>query len=842
MTGAYTDGWALVVGIDQYSDPGIPDLRGPVRDACDTVKWLRNIGIPDDHICLHVEPSPVGQIAVNELNLAYHGAKEPDIWRSISELFKQDGSHLFIFLLGHGIFEPSAQALFLTAEADTSGSMTNLGIDWHINQFLAMDFEEQLLVMDGCLNYPYGIFQRQTITAGKHSGVANKTPKPTNTLTCCYACSQGEEAAEIGDRGIFLQHLLPLLDIHDPDKRVLQLDSKTGQVFIDLRAAVAKFAGPQVTKVAWNARPPVKQTPFIDVEGHGRAWASPPLHLPDRSAGGLVVSVTPPTAIGDIEFILVELAEPPFWKCYSSAAPGKSVDMPFVNRLPVGSEAHVRCSLKEGVLWQSPPVKVIKVRDEAVDVEVDLALEPLPLLDQPSEPMPPALPDSPAIPNTGSLSEPSQCSSSLSIKGPVINIQAVDRAGGSGRFTFDAARLGALDAQAEALGLSITGSESSSVISAPSQARDEILRLASDAVLQFDHETPKDIAAFMVIEEPLQAPRPLTTLRISFATGGPQRLAGPLAETPCVTVNDRLEFTLQQISENPIIEVAPGVTTVDIQLPWGSWTGRTTVTEGDATEITLPNEVGVYSPLRVTVPPSRWEKMPGGTVIGYGDVPTHATAHELGSGNIPIRVTSEGQGYWSLVADSEKLVRKWGVIFSDGQGVNLPLHPRLPVGLIDDSAGRLRAEPLCATRNSEWDELVCLGNLRARFAAPALSDSVDDSDILLSLAKAYAHFAAARHDEAIGVLNAIHEVESELIADVAILEAFIGLQSGPVTAPSIRDALEQCASNNFVPVFRWGIIPALEIAGRLGLEDWVKQLEIIAMSCSRLCTWTTWRA
>src|SRR5688572_9980904 len=99
MTGAYSDGRALVVGIDHYSDPEIPDLHGPVRDACDTVKWLRSIGIPDDHIRLHVEPSPAGQNELNELDLAYHSAKEPDIWRSISELFKQSGSHLFIFLL-----------------------------------------------------------------------------------------------------------------------------------------------------------------------------------------------------------------------------------------------------------------------------------------------------------------------------------------------------------------------------------------------------------------------------------------------------------------------------------------------------------------------------------------------------------------------------------------------------------------------------------------------------------------------------------------------------------------------------------------------------------------------
>lgn len=839
MTGAYPDGRALVVGIDCYSDRAIPDLSGPVRDACDTVRWLRSIGIPDDHINLHVEPSPEGQKELNKLNLAYQGAKESDIWRSIGALFKQSGSHLFIFLLGHGIYEPTAKALFLTAEADTSGAMTNLGLDWHIDQFLAMDFEEQLLVMDGCLNYPYGTSQRQSIPAGKYSGVGDKTPKPTNTITCCYACSQSEQAVEIGGRGIFLQHLLPLLDIQDPDDRALQLDFKTGQVFIDLRAAVTKVAGPQVEHAAWNASQPVKQVPFIDVEGRGKAWASPPLHLPDQSAASLVVRVTPPTAVQDIEFILVELMEPPFWRCYSSATPGRSVDMPFVNRLPVGSDARVRCSLKKGVPWQSPPVKVINVHAAAEDLEVNLALEPLPLPDRPSEPMPPAIPGDPSTPKAGPPPEAPRTSDSLSVASRIINIHTV---GPSGGIEFDTPYLGVLDSRAEALGLSIADSESGSVILAPLQERDEALRFASDVALRIDHETPKDVFAYMEIQEPLQTPRPLTTLRINFATGGPRRLAGPLAEISCVTVNDRLSLTLQRISDNPIVEVTPGPITIEIQLPWGNWTTRTRVSEGSVTEITLPEEMGVHTPLRVAFPSSLWEKAQGNTIIGCGDVPTHATAHELGIGNMPIRVSSEGGGYWNLFVDSEKASRDWGVIFSDGQGVNLPLHPKLPVGLINDSAGRLRAEPLSAISNPEWDELVCLGNLRARFTPPNLRDAADDSDVVLALAKAYAHFAAAKYGEAAGILHAIHEAESGLIADVVILEGAMSLQSASVIPQSILDALNQCASSNLVPVFRWGIMPALEIAERLGQGDWAKYLESIARSCSRLCTWTTWKA
>src|SRR5947209_7248984 len=147
--------WALVVGIDKYdAAPTVRELQGAVADAVVAVQWLRQLGVPDAQIRLHASPSATNAAALNQLGLVYKPARDPDIWSSVSDIREQTGTRLFVFLFGHGLYEPSTRRLFLTQEAGVGGAWNNMGIELYIELFLSMKFARQFLVLDGCLNKP----------------------------------------------------------------------------------------------------------------------------------------------------------------------------------------------------------------------------------------------------------------------------------------------------------------------------------------------------------------------------------------------------------------------------------------------------------------------------------------------------------------------------------------------------------------------------------------------------------------------------------------------------------------------------------------------------------------
>ena len=48
--------YALVVGIEKYDDPKVPDLNGPARNAVDFAKWLLKKEVSKDNIGLFISP------------------------------------------------------------------------------------------------------------------------------------------------------------------------------------------------------------------------------------------------------------------------------------------------------------------------------------------------------------------------------------------------------------------------------------------------------------------------------------------------------------------------------------------------------------------------------------------------------------------------------------------------------------------------------------------------------------------------------------------------------------------------------------------------------------------
>src|SRR5690242_334525 len=117
--------WALVVGIDEYQGEYIPPLKGPARDAVAAVSWLRKLGVRDESILLHAHPSADAESAVEALDLTRRGCTNDEILDSLLVLERTKGQRLFVFLTGHGLYEPATGPLFLTQDA-REGCMRNL--------------------------------------------------------------------------------------------------------------------------------------------------------------------------------------------------------------------------------------------------------------------------------------------------------------------------------------------------------------------------------------------------------------------------------------------------------------------------------------------------------------------------------------------------------------------------------------------------------------------------------------------------------------------------------------------------------------------------------------------
>src|SRR4029077_18709199 len=105
----------------------------------------RTLGVPDAQIFLHAAPSPTTKPAVDALGIPAVDAADDRIWASINKLSKvADGTRLFIFLSGHGLYDPKDGRLFLTQDYGVNGNLgKNLGLATYIELFLSFAFREQ---------------------------------------------------------------------------------------------------------------------------------------------------------------------------------------------------------------------------------------------------------------------------------------------------------------------------------------------------------------------------------------------------------------------------------------------------------------------------------------------------------------------------------------------------------------------------------------------------------------------------------------------------------------------------------------------------------------------------
>ncbi len=150
--------WAIVIGVNEYSDPNLR-LTGAVNDALEMKRWLLDpVGgnVPNNNLYL---------LLSNANNSNFTSEVKEATWDNIvsqsQELIRNSGGgdRLFFYFSGHGlstVINFSQKDAIVTA--DFNQTMPNRGtisIDSITEYFDTIQFKEQFFFFDACRNIPY---------------------------------------------------------------------------------------------------------------------------------------------------------------------------------------------------------------------------------------------------------------------------------------------------------------------------------------------------------------------------------------------------------------------------------------------------------------------------------------------------------------------------------------------------------------------------------------------------------------------------------------------------------------------------------------------------------------
>lgn len=341
--------WALVIGIDVYDN--VTPLAGAVLDAIEVVGWLRDLGVKDDRILLHASPCTAAVAPLKALGIPPRDCTEPEIWSSLSTLLDNNGSRLFVFLLGHGFYLLDGGCVFLTKEADHN-ALTNYGIDWLADLLRGRKYDRQFIVMDGCLNYAYPPSDRPTVEPGRHPGAKVDAPLEGVSQWFARAASQGETAAEPNSRGLFTSKLLETLNLTSPNPRCTVINDTTGEYEIDLYTAITNIVSPTVSKSIPTQHPGIKRLDEGPADGQAIVAAVAP-----KGTVALQTLVDPAAAVADIDSVTLQSRQY-LWRRTIPAVTDTSLKLPFTTVLPIDMNLIGWCDLKPSTDWRDPdPLK-----------------------------------------------------------------------------------------------------------------------------------------------------------------------------------------------------------------------------------------------------------------------------------------------------------------------------------------------------------------------------------------------------------------------------------------------------------------------------------------------------
>lgn len=881
--------WALVVGIDTYDAQQFRDLTGASMDAVAAVGWLRKLGVPDGQIAFHAAPNPANEAAVASLGLPNLGCTQPEIWRSIKALGNHQGSKLFVFLMGHGLYEPTGGRVFLTREA-TPDEPQNLGIDWYTAYFRSLSYSTQYVVLDGCLNRPYASNLRPKFEPGKPV-VALPGPRDDVAQMFCSGASVGQLAEERNGRGVFTETLLKAVDPDTPHPLGVVVDLRDGLLRLDLSRIVENIVKPAFSDLQLRQQPNYRQqgdspTPAL--------WSLADL-VPDRVAT-LRIRIEPDSGVAGVRRIALSSFDPDLRVTFP-----RSVDLEvpttISNTLPAGVELEASCAPKAG--WSSRPSAPQNLTTDE-DVELVFTLTehgadvaaPLGVVSQEAT-IEFLGPDGALVPAVSSEAL-SRIVSALSehrfdltfAEKPGLDVQLDSRwVDLSGQPTHDPLAdaipytgavhsMGDITIHPGRLGAVLTSTPEYAHLLEPLGER--LVKLLTEHAFATQYPLPSDPAGARIritpsIQPATQLDSSLSDLtdlvfdpelhdlaeiigdraastgvRVSITAESAARLAGVLQQEPVLTVGE-LTFTLQELVADPFVPLESGPWTVQLTLPWGVWNERVAVVEGGQVDVTLPRSVGV-TPLRVRalnpIHALGAQYRPGGLGIGlslftFGDSTVPLVAAKDRADRTPFE-REDPPAPWRGVlwrtpeqADVRGPVR----IETRRKSLQTTLSPTGPIAV--HLAPPYRAEPLSLVPSPHWDTLISSGRLDSLSPEQVLALSQEKwSDPILGIAGAYACFAQG-DDELLDVILGNLANLAWFAADVPLLRAAHDQRLGRHDAHTLSRMRD---FESDLPLFRWGIEIGAAGADHYGVRTITRNLEALAPRVVPTSVWLLWES
>lgn len=719
--------WALVVGIDAYD--AFPPLQGAARDAAATVRWLRRLGVPDEQVLLHAAPCDAARPDLDALGRTWLGCTEPEIWGSFDRLWQEQGSRLFVFLSGHGFYEPSGARVFLTQEANQR-ALKNLGIDWYAALLRGFAFDRQFLVMDGCLNLPYTASERARFKPGQQSAVELPPPRLGVQQYLCTAAAPGERALEDAGRGLFTSALLTMLDLDSRCVDCTDIDETTGAYRLDLRTAVDAVRRQVADRAAAVGR--VQQPVFQPLhDGYSPAVVPVAEVVPDGTSD-VQLRVRPEAALPAVREVVVFSTDSSWLRRWPVPPEERRL------RLPVGVPVTVLCKVQKDAAWTEPAQQSFLTLDSGNVIEVRLEA--------------PAATEDFTVriatvgPSGDGVSGMENCDAYAHVNDVLSGTEVPVR--------MDTHETGPV----------LRGAWADSV------ALGELaLRVGS----VIDHHT--DDAVHTVIRG-LDTRGVRTLVRV--VAPSPRTLAGLLQDEPTVHVGEH-RLSVAACAEGAELEVPPGPVTVRVDLPWGTWRSRPVCRPGATTDVALPASVGL-PPLRVLLlDDASGEVGPRSSLVLADGSPE---PHLLGRPLTGHRRRTAWAGEVSLARPTGSGVAGAYPAPDDVVTVgaySLPLNPVGPVAVLPTATPR--AEPLSLLPLPLWDRLV------TGRPGPVDPGQVPTGQPILALMAAYADLEAGRL-EAVDVLLDRLAVEAPFLPDVAVLRAAAGYAQGIDALTWLHDA------------------------------------------------------
>ncbi|MFG2881489.1 caspase family protein [Streptomyces sp. NPDC048297] len=203
---------ALIVGVEHYDAGPAWDLPGPARDAVRFHRLLRDAGVPDSQLRLHLAPLPPYDPGLP------HGPADQATLRRVlvRELPLAQGDILWVWWGGHGVLDRSGRLRLFCADATTADKL-GIDLDSALERYAGdavPGLARQMWVVDACETFEEDLALREQLPPDALP-VGRRNLAHQQTLL--RAAGRGRAAANdpVRGTGLFSDILLGLLADRD---------------------------------------------------------------------------------------------------------------------------------------------------------------------------------------------------------------------------------------------------------------------------------------------------------------------------------------------------------------------------------------------------------------------------------------------------------------------------------------------------------------------------------------------------------------------------------------------------------------------------------------------------